>query len=205
MPLPAKKSQCNNARIRCGTFCMICMGVFLLRRLRALRDCDSKESWWCPKSSSRPTTRVIKSHLQIQSSPSRSELFQVANLLVFLEKKDILLTLRVFGTKLGKSPRMGFTTLLAGWPVLGVAAALYIAWVFGTWLRYPRAPGPWAAQFTNLWYGYRMARGHFEKDNMELHQKYGMSLDLWCCFVECQTVVEHGNECSQSPSRLFCR
>lgn len=34
-------------------------------------------------------------------------------------------------------------------------------------------PGPFLARFTDLWYAWRMYRGRFEQDNLELHRKYG--------------------------------
>ncbi|KAJ3537179.1 hypothetical protein NM208_g6421 [Fusarium decemcellulare] len=34
-------------------------------------------------------------------------------------------------------------------------------------------PGPWLARFTDLWYVWRISRGHFEQDNIALHQKHG--------------------------------
>lgn len=34
-------------------------------------------------------------------------------------------------------------------------------------------PGPFWARFTKLWYFNRVRRGHFETDNIDLHQKYG--------------------------------
>ncbi|KAK3902853.1 cytochrome P450 [Staphylotrichum tortipilum] len=37
----------------------------------------------------------------------------------------------------------------------------------------PSVPGPFITRFTNLWYAYRIYRGEFEKDNLELHRKYG--------------------------------
>lgn len=63
--------------------------------------------------------------------------------------------------------------MIAGWPALGVVV-LYTIWVFTRWLRYPRAPGPLLARFSDLWYAYRNVLGNFEKDNVELHRKYGM-------------------------------
>jgi hypothetical protein len=34
-------------------------------------------------------------------------------------------------------------------------------------------PGPVVARFTNLWYLWRVKRGSFENDNLELHRKHG--------------------------------
>jgi len=34
-------------------------------------------------------------------------------------------------------------------------------------------PGPFLARFTDLWYTFRIYCGHFEKDNLKLHKKYG--------------------------------
>lgn len=59
---------------------------------------------------------------------------------------------------------------------LGVLAA--VALVAAIWraffTRLASVPGPFAARFTDLWYAYRIYRGGFEKDNLQLHKKYGM-------------------------------
>lgn len=89
---------------------------------------------------------------------------------------------------------MGFTTFLTGWPALGVAA-LYIAWVLVAWLKYPNAPGPLLARFSNIWFAYRMKKGHFEKENIELHRKYGMSCLASMVRTKC---VLSWWECSQA-------
>ena len=34
-------------------------------------------------------------------------------------------------------------------------------------------PGPFLARFTRLWYFHRVRQGHFEHDNIRLHEKYG--------------------------------
>ena len=34
-------------------------------------------------------------------------------------------------------------------------------------------PGPAAARFTDLWYFWRVKKGYFEQDNIELHRKHG--------------------------------
>ncbi|CRG89508.1 hypothetical protein PISL3812_06544 [Talaromyces islandicus] len=36
-----------------------------------------------------------------------------------------------------------------------------------------RVPGPFWARFSRAWYFYRVWRGHFERDNIDLHTKYG--------------------------------
>jgi hypothetical protein len=58
---------------------------------------------------------------------------------------------------------------------LGVLAA--VALVAAIWraffTRLASVPGPFAARFTDLWYAYRLYRGGFEKDNLQLHKKYG--------------------------------
>lgn len=73
---------------------------------------------------------------------------------------------------------MGAFSLLAGWPGVGIAAACFVAWIVTGWLQHPRAPGPLLARFTNFWYAYRMVRGHFERDNVELHRQYGKVVRL---------------------------
>ena len=34
-------------------------------------------------------------------------------------------------------------------------------------------PGPFFARFTKLWYLWRVYKGHFEQDNIDLHRKDG--------------------------------
>jgi hypothetical protein len=34
-------------------------------------------------------------------------------------------------------------------------------------------PGPFWTRFTRAWYFYRLSRGHFEKDNINLHNEFG--------------------------------
>lgn len=36
-----------------------------------------------------------------------------------------------------------------------------------------RIPGPFWSRFTRAWYLYRVSRGHFEKENIDLHNKLG--------------------------------
>lgn len=63
----------------------------------------------------------------------------------------------------------------AGWPVIVLASvAVYILHaLFQAW-KYPKAPGPFVARFTNLWLFSKMASGSFEKAGVALHRKYGM-------------------------------
>lgn len=42
-------------------------------------------------------------------------------------------------------------------------------------------PGPFAAWFTDLWYLWRVEKGRFEWDNIELHRKYGKSCRSIIC------------------------
>ncbi|KAL2140538.1 hypothetical protein VTI28DRAFT_3656 [Corynascus sepedonium] len=55
--------------------------------------------------------------------------------------------------------------------------ALTAALLFMTWraffTRVSSVPGPLVARFSDLWYAHRIFRGEFEKDNIELHRKYG--------------------------------
>lgn len=61
-------------------------------------------------------------------------------------------------------PTMSLVLLLA------ITLGLAIWRIFnGLW----SVPGPFVARFTDLWYAYRVFRGGFEKDNIELHRKYG--------------------------------
>lgn len=59
---------------------------------------------------------------------------------------------------------------LGGLTASALVAALWRAF----FSRLASVQGPFLARFTDLWYAYRMYRGDFEKDNLALHQKYGM-------------------------------
>lgn len=61
--------------------------------------------------------------------------------------------------------------------LLATALGLAIRRVFfsGLW----SVPGPFVARLTDLWYAYRVLRGRFEKDNVELHRKYGALVPAW--------------------------
>lgn len=65
---------------------------------------------------------------------------------------------------------------------LGVLAAVVLAAAIwrAFFTRLASVPGPVAARFTDLWYAYRIYRGGFEKDNLQLHKKYGMPILI--CF-----------------------
>lgn len=58
---------------------------------------------------------------------------------------------------------------LGGLMASTLAAALWHTFV----ARLAHVPGPYLARFTDLWYAYRMYRGYFEKDSLELHKKHG--------------------------------
>lgn len=58
-----------------------------------------------------------------------------------------------------------------------VLAARLLLLVYQKWtspLR--RVPGPFWARFSRAWYFYRVWRGHFERDNIDLHEKYGSAV-----------------------------
>lgn len=62
--------------------------------------------------------------------------------------------------------------------ILGAAAALVVARIvypiFSNIFSPLRTiPGPFAARFGDLWYLWRIKKGHFELENIQLHQKYG--------------------------------
>ncbi|KAF3764092.1 putative cytochrome P450 pisatin demethylase [Cryphonectria parasitica EP155] len=40
-------------------------------------------------------------------------------------------------------------------------------------MKYPDAPGPLLARFTNMWQTYKMAKGNFHHDNIKMHDEYG--------------------------------
>lgn len=58
------------------------------------------------------------------------------------------------------------------WTLLG-AIALFVALTYARWKKYPTAPGPMIARFTNVWQAYQMNKGNIHKLNIELHQKHG--------------------------------
>lgn len=61
----------------------------------------------------------------------------------------------------------------------GLAASALVAALWRTFFsRLASVPGPFLARFTDLWYAYRMYRGDFEKENLELHRKHGMLTHL---------------------------
>ncbi|KAF5672008.1 cytochrome P450 monooxygenase [Fusarium heterosporum] len=54
---------------------------------------------------------------------------------------------------------------------IGYKAVLILYNVFCSPLK--NIPGPILARFTDLWYVNRVRKGHFERDNISLHRKYG--------------------------------
>jgi hypothetical protein len=59
--------------------------------------------------------------------------------------------------------------LLAIIPILALCRLLYLC--LSSPLR--SVPGPFWTRLTKLWYFNRVRRGHFESDNIQLHQRYG--------------------------------
>lgn len=70
------------------------------------------------------------------------------------------------------TPQTDFPALPKGWTALALAA-LCFAWLAMSRLKYPSAPGPFVARFSNIWYARKMLQGHFEKENVDLHRKHG--------------------------------
>lgn len=65
--------------------------------------------------------------------------------------------------------------------LIGAACAVLLArvllpFVRGIFSPLRTIPGPVAARFTDLWYFWRVKRGYFEVDNVELHRRYGNEL-----------------------------
>lgn len=61
---------------------------------------------------------------------------------------------------------------------IGAAAVVLLArislpFLKGVFSPLRQIPGPIAARFTDFWYLWRVKKGHFEFDNIELHHKYG--------------------------------
>jgi hypothetical protein len=63
--------------------------------------------------------------------------------------------------------------ILAGAAAVALVARILLPFFKGLFSPLRTIPGPTAARFTNLWYLWRVRRGAFEVDNIELHQKYG--------------------------------
>jgi cytochrome P450 len=62
--------------------------------------------------------------------------------------------------------------------LLGAAGALLLARVLFPFFQsifspLKHVPGPFAARFSDVWYLWRVWKGHFEVDNIDLHRKYG--------------------------------
>lgn len=55
--------------------------------------------------------------------------------------------------------------------LLAARIALLLYRSFSSPLR--NIPGPWSSRFSRLWYAHRVSKGHFEKDNIKLHEKHG--------------------------------
>lgn len=61
------------------------------------------------------------------------------------------------------------------WLLCGVAALRLLTLLYravSSPLR--KVPGPLVARFTNGWYFWRVYRGQFNHDNIDLHSTYGM-------------------------------
>lgn len=62
--------------------------------------------------------------------------------------------------------------LLAIIPLLILSRVLYLLYTFLSSPLRP-VPGPFWTRFTKFWYFNQVRRGHFETENIRLHQKYG--------------------------------
>ena len=58
-------------------------------------------------------------------------------------------------------------------PALLIAAQFLIKIYHNLFSPLASVPGPFLARFTDLWYAWRINKGHFEWDNISLHRKYG--------------------------------
>lgn len=58
------------------------------------------------------------------------------------------------------------------WPAVAILAVVTVVALLRN-NKYPRAPGPFLARFSNLWLAKTMSTGTFEKTNIELHRKHG--------------------------------
>lgn len=67
---------------------------------------------------------------------------------------------------------MFYSLPVNGWLALPALALLLLLAPFLT-SKNPKAPGPPLARFTTFWMAYRVYRGNFHKENIELHEKYG--------------------------------
>lgn len=67
-----------------------------------------------------------------------------------------------------------------------------------------KVPGPFLARFTNLWYLWRLYEGHFEEENLALHERYGnRSPRPWTSNPK---LTAHRPHCSPRPEPLLlCR
>ncbi|KAI0010209.1 cytochrome P450 [Xylariaceae sp. FL0662B] len=68
-----------------------------------------------------------------------------------------------------------FTVILSllSLPVLGVFLCLLANYISDLFSPLRGIPGPFWARLTDGWYFWRVWRGHFEEENIHLHQKYG--------------------------------
>lgn len=59
------------------------------------------------------------------------------------------------------------------WLVVGTATLFVLrALIFRLFLS-SGIPGPRLAKLSGLWYAYRIYRGRFERENIDLHEQYG--------------------------------
>lgn len=64
-------------------------------------------------------------------------------------------------------------SVLAGAAVVALIARILFPFLKTFFSPLRNIPGPFAARFTDLWYLWRVQKGRFEWDNIELHRRYG--------------------------------
>ena len=63
--------------------------------------------------------------------------------------------------------------VLAGAAVVALIARIFFPFLKTFFSPLRNVPGPALARFTDLWYLWRVRKGGFEWDNIELHRKHG--------------------------------
>jgi hypothetical protein len=63
--------------------------------------------------------------------------------------------------------------ILAGAAAVALVARIFLPFFKGLISPLRTIPGPTAARFSDLWYLWRVSKGAFEVDNVELHKEYG--------------------------------
>jgi hypothetical protein len=79
-------------------------------------------------------------------------------------------------------------SVFVGAAIAALVARIFLPFLKGLISPLRTIPGPIAARFTDFWYTWRIWRGAFEWDNIELHQKYGES---YSCALTHQATLEN--------------